>query len=114
MALGTEVEGVYRSADDMKFIAKRLLALGLLFLLSPVWTFPFIHEIALRRVENWENASGFSLSLLGFDDMLFQTEFMSYLYLFRIGFWITAFAIILHCSLWLVEKMEVRRAQITK
>jgi hypothetical protein len=98
----------------MKFIAQRLLALGFLFLLSPVWTFPFIHEIAVQRVVTWEHASNFALTLLGFDDMLFRTEYMTYYYLFATGVWISFLAIFLRGFAWMADKKEARQAQIAK
>jgi len=61
----------------MKSIARRF------FLLAPVWTFPFIDEIDLSMIERKAQYLG----ILDFDYQRFQTEYMTFHYLYIIGLW---------------------------
>jgi hypothetical protein len=69
----------------MKWLAKRTYATGVLFLLAPIWTFPFIDEIALWRIESKAQYR----SILDFDMQRADTEYMTFHYLYVIGCWIT-------------------------
>ena len=91
----------------MKFIAERLFALGVLFLLSPVWTFPFIDAITLSIIGRRH------LTLIGFDEQRFATEYMTFHYLYEIGVGVTFFAIFLHGVVKLREELEKRRTKIS-
>ena len=59
--------------------------MGVLFLLAPIWTFPFIDDLALWRIESKAQYG----SILDFDMERAGTEYMTFHYLYIIGCWIT-------------------------
>ena len=81
--------------------------MGVLFLLAPAWTFPFIDEITLSIVRQRLRPENFTI--LGFDAMRFPMEFGTSHYLYVIGVWITFVALILKSLLKLQDEMKKRR-----
>jgi hypothetical protein len=92
----------------MRFIAKRFYAMGVLFLLSPVWTFPFIDGITNSIIEGREKTQ--YLTLLGFDNQKFQMEYMTFHYLYIIGLWVTFPSMAILGFFKIKEEAERRRA----
>jgi uncharacterized membrane protein len=93
----------------MKYIAQRLFVMGVLFLLAPVWIFPFIDEITLLFMNQRLRAE--NLTLLGYDRQRFPMEFGTFHYLYIIGVWVTIVSIFLHGIIKLREKMKKRRLE---
>ena len=61
--------------------------MGVLFLLAPVWTWPFIDEITNWIIESREKTQFYTV--LGFDNEKFRMEYMTFHYLYIIGLWVT-------------------------
>ncbi len=72
--------------------------MGVLFLIAPIWTFPFIDEFALWRIESKTQFR----SILDFDEQRALTEYMTYHYLYVIGCWLTlpSLAVLAFFKIW--------------
>ncbi len=77
----------------MKYLTRRLLITGILFLLAPIWMFPFIDEITLWYVE--QILKGKNYGILEFDMLRFPMEFGTFHILFWIGVWCASIALLL-------------------
>jgi hypothetical protein len=90
----------------MSFLARRALAMGVLFLLSPVWLFPLINWLSVYLANR--TALRRPISFTEFDFQCVMTEFGTTHYLYVIGVWITCFAVLLYGADFLSKKMRKR------
>jgi hypothetical protein len=74
----------------MRFIAQRILALGVLFLLSPVWCFPLINELAVSIVNDKFKNRAFTFT--EYDYHCVTLEFTTTHILYTIGVAVTCTA----------------------
>jgi hypothetical protein len=80
----------------MNFIARRVLALGVLFLLSPVWCWPFVNDLAIKLVEQKiKNPASGWLAFTAYDSDIQVLIYRTTMILYFSGVWITCLAGIL-------------------
>jgi hypothetical protein len=90
----------------MTYLAQRLFAMGVLFLLAPVWTFPFVDEITLSIMD--QRSKALNLTVLGYDAQRFPMELGTFHYLYIIGVWVIIISLLLHAIIKFREKMKKR------
>jgi hypothetical protein len=77
----------------MRIIAHRVLALGVLFLLSPVWAFPFINEFAISIVNGkYKNPASSWIAFTSYDVALQMLQYRTITTLYFIGVVVTCIA----------------------
>lgn len=94
---------------SMRYFTRRLFVTGVLFLLAPVWTFPFIDEITLSIVR--QRLAGRNYGIIDFDLQRFPMEFDTFHYLYVIGVWTTLISIFLYGVLKLREAARKSRSE---
>ena len=83
----------YRNFWSTKFIGKRLMALGVLFLLAPAWCFPFINDLVISMVN--KKYAQQAVSFMSFDLDCVGLEFGTTRILYNVGLVVTCLAALL-------------------
>jgi hypothetical protein len=99
----------YSGGREMKQVARRILALGVLFLLSPIWTFPLINPLAVSIVEAKDkNPASSWIAFARYDSDTQVLQFRTDKFLYLTGVFVTGFA----GSLLILSKFDKRRSTL--